>query len=127
MNYTYKIYYSVLTDVPANQQKDRDMIITAPNPIRAIDVFHRNIQTMKPKLSPTDYKVTALVQRYKDTPVNQGGTGAWLESAVDLPSSPNPEIGHQPSPAHAEQTEMPLNDPRIAPEVRYEQAEKQAV
>lgn len=110
MNYLYKAYYTVLIDLPANQRKERDMAITAPTPVRALDIFHKNLQTMPPKFKPTDYKLTGLFLRYKDDGGGLPSTGTrdWREDAVDLPDSPNPDILNKVVVTPPTQTEMDL-------------------
>ncbi len=119
-NLLYKVYFKVLVPSP---KAERDMCITSPTPIRALDVFHKNVQTMKPMLKPEDYTITSLVHRYKDTPEAQGGTGAWIEAKVDLPATPNPQIAPQALGTPSVQVEMPLEDARLV-DVKYEKADK---
>jgi len=106
MNYTYKVYYAVLT--PATP-RDRSMVLTAPTPVRALDIFHRNVQSLpKLPLGPADYRIIGLVHRYQDT------TKEWIEAVVDLPNTPNPLVVNPDGSKLAEQTtEMPLNDARL--------------
>lgn len=130
-NFLYKIYFTV-PDAMAPAKKERDMCITAPGPIRALDVFHRNVQTMKPLLAHTDYTVTKLVHRYKDDGggLPSDGTGDWLEAAVDLPATPNPQIAVKaPETAPVRQVEMPLDDDRLqnAFGTDYEKANPKAI
>jgi len=114
MQLTYKVYYTIL--VPC-LKKDKEMIITAQNPVRALDIFHKNVQSheskstngivTRPKLGPADYTVILLAHRYQDS------NKTWIEAGVDLPKTPNPDTAKAVAPEPLATTmEMPLNDER---------------
>lgn len=134
MNYTYKVYYSLLCELNAAQRRDRDMVITAISPIRALDIFHKNLQNLqeksangvvlRPKLTASDYAIKSFVQRYTD----EVKGAPWIESPIDLPSTPNPELGAKPAPVpEHSQGEMPLDDARKPAEVKHEEAAAKVV
>ncbi len=133
MNYQYKVYFTINAALGEHQRKDRDMVITAINPIRALDIFHKNVQSLaektmggmvtRPKLNAEDYKITKFVQCYRDEVKGM----PMIESVIDMPNTSNPEIGVNPKEAKVIQSEMPLEDERKSPESNHEEAPKQAL
>jgi hypothetical protein len=118
MNYQYKVYYTLLVPVPEAYTKERDMVITAMNPVKALDIFHKNVQSFpsktangvvtRPALKAEDYKLTKFAQCYKDETAGR----PLIESEIDLPQSPNPDTKSKPVEPVAVQNEMPLDDKR---------------
>lgn len=108
MNFSYKIYYEVLSPIAHNQSKARDMMISAQTPVRALDIFHNNLQNNKPNLRPKDYAIISMVQWYK----NEVGKRETIEAAIDLPVTPNPDVVTKPVRQPVVQDEMPLDDQR---------------
>lgn len=117
----YKTYYSAKI---RGEEVHRDVVITATDPIAALDHFHRMMQSMdsklvttgvvvRPKLAPDEYKLLGMYQFYPDSPVHLGGTGKMLESKIDLPNSSNPDLSGKRDESKAYQTlELNLDDVR---------------
>lgn len=119
-NQLYRIYYTILVPMAYGQHPDQDMAVTSQNPVKALDIFHKEVQaktarldratgnTLRPKLKATDYKVTKFVQTYQnETPPRE-----WIESEIDLPASPNPDTTKKEVVVPSTQDEMTLNDAR---------------
>jgi hypothetical protein len=125
MSYKYKVYYSIVRPLAEHQRKDHDMVVSSPTPIRALDIFHKTVQTLdsksysgaivRPKLMPEEYVVTSLVQVY----ANEVRGHPMIEGAIDLPRSANPDLSRKDTPAtEANQDEMNLGDPRKSANAR---------
>ncbi len=89
----YRIRYSV-------GSLDRVKDVDGPNPISALNSFHREIQlhrevssdrktVIRESLGPDQYKVTSCCLIYNDDPTGRQ-RGHLVESPFDLPASPNP-------------------------------------
>lgn len=134
MNYQYRITYELLCPLGPGQLPNKDMRITAPTPVRAMDIFHKNVQSLqektmagmvtRPKLKPEDYKVHNLFQIYPDSPVSLGGTGLNIEALIDLPASPNPDTKAKIEAAKEQQVELGLDDASKPIERNHEEAQK---
>lgn len=97
----YKIYYRYHDD---SLIKDKDFVVTAKDPIQALDMFHAFVQrndysgmgnnrvVKRKALDPKDYGIQSMVQMYKDTHPKLGGTGADIESQITIPSTTNPRM-----------------------------------
>ncbi len=101
MTNTYKIRYQ-------RKGKEGETITTlsAPNPVSALNSFHRDIQT-KANVGAKDYKILSFALYYNNDSTGRG-RGEWVESKYDMPASDNPDLGKVVKPVEAETEAMPF-------------------
>lgn len=82
----YKFYYDSTEKFVT---KAWETFIDAPNPVSALNQFHRLMQ-LKSGIRSKDYKLKKLALFYNSDAWGRGSD--YIESEIDLPASANPDL-----------------------------------